>query len=54
MKLLCGMDRRVRKTIGELQGRFTPRRATSNWSAVNIGRAQELSKQGRWGGTEGV
>ena len=27
--------------------RFTPRRATSNWSAVNIGRVAELTKQGR-------
>jgi uncharacterized protein YdeI (YjbR/CyaY-like superfamily) len=27
--------------------RFTPRKTTSNWSAVNIGRAKELTKQGR-------
>lgn len=39
----------VRKTIDaeSYKIRFTPRRATSNWSAINIGRAQELSKQGR-------
>jgi uncharacterized protein YdeI (YjbR/CyaY-like superfamily) len=27
--------------------RFTPRKATSNWSAVNIGRVQELCRLGR-------
>ena len=27
--------------------RFTPRKATSNWSAVNIGRVQELTRLGR-------
>lgn len=27
--------------------RFTPRKATSNWSAVNIGRVKELTKLGR-------
>ena len=27
--------------------RFTPRKPTSNWSAVNIGRVQELTHQGR-------
>jgi uncharacterized protein YdeI (YjbR/CyaY-like superfamily) len=26
--------------------RFTPRKATSNWSAVNIGKVEELVKQG--------
>src|SRR5438045_4075257 len=39
----------LRKTIDaeSYKIRFTPRKATSNWSAVNIGRAQELTKQGR-------
>ena len=27
--------------------RFTPRRPTSTWSAINIGRVRELSRQGR-------
>ena len=27
--------------------RFTPRRPTSTWSAVNIGRVEELTRQGR-------
>ena len=27
--------------------RFTPRRPTSNWSAINIAKVKELSKQGR-------
>lgn len=27
--------------------RFTPRKPTSTWSAVNIGRVQELARQGR-------
>jgi uncharacterized protein YdeI (YjbR/CyaY-like superfamily) len=39
----------LRKTIDteSYKIRFTPRKATSNWSAVNIGRAKELTKQGR-------
>jgi uncharacterized protein YdeI (YjbR/CyaY-like superfamily) len=39
----------LRKTIDaeSYKIRFTPRKATSNWSAVNIGRAQDLTKQGR-------
>lgn len=39
----------LRKTIdaASYKIRFTPRKATSNWSAVNIGRAKELTKQGR-------
>ena len=39
----------LRKSIDETsyQIRFTPRKATSNWSAVNIARARELTKLGR-------
>jgi uncharacterized protein YdeI (YjbR/CyaY-like superfamily) len=39
----------LRKTIDahRYKIRFTPRKTTSNWSAVNIGRAKELTKQGR-------
>lgn len=39
----------LRKTIDveSYKIRFTPRKATSNWSAVNIGRVQELTKLGR-------
>ncbi len=39
----------LRKTIDaeSYMIRFTPRKKTSNWSAVNIGRVQELTKQGR-------
>jgi len=39
----------LRKTIDakNYKIRFTPRKTTSNWSAVNIGRAKELTKQGR-------
>src|SRR5204862_6787364 len=39
----------LRKTIdGEsYKIRFTPRKARSNWSAVNIGRARELIRLGR-------
>jgi uncharacterized protein YdeI (YjbR/CyaY-like superfamily) len=39
----------LRKTIGaeSYKIRFTPRKKTSNWSAVNIGRVKELTKLGR-------
>src|SRR3981081_4628715 len=39
----------LRKTIDALSSRirFTPRKATSNWSAVNIGRVRELTRLGR-------
>jgi uncharacterized protein YdeI (YjbR/CyaY-like superfamily) len=39
----------LRKTIDaqSYKIRFTPRKKTSDWSAVNIGRVQELTKQGR-------
>jgi uncharacterized protein YdeI (YjbR/CyaY-like superfamily) len=39
----------LRKTIHaeSYKIRFTPRKATSNWSAVNIGRVHELTKLGR-------
>lgn len=39
----------LRKTIDgdSYKIRFTPRKATSNWSAVNIGRVKELTKLGR-------
>ena len=39
----------IRKTIDaeSYKIRFTPRKATSNWSAVNIARVKELTKQGR-------
>jgi uncharacterized protein YdeI (YjbR/CyaY-like superfamily) len=39
----------LRKTIDaeSYQIRFTPRQPMSNWSAVNIGRVQELTKLGR-------
>jgi uncharacterized protein YdeI (YjbR/CyaY-like superfamily) len=39
----------LRKTIDaeSYKIRFTPRQATSNWSAVNIGRVRELTRLGR-------
>ncbi|HEV2841019.1 MAG TPA: YdeI/OmpD-associated family protein [Chthoniobacterales bacterium] len=39
----------LRKTIDaeSYKIRFTPRKATSNWSAVNIGRVQELTRLDR-------
>lgn len=39
----------IRKGIDEesYMIRFTPRKATSNWSAVNIGRVAVLTKEGR-------
>jgi uncharacterized protein YdeI (YjbR/CyaY-like superfamily) len=39
----------LRKTIDakSYKIRFTPRKKTSNWSGVNIGRVKELTKQGR-------
>jgi uncharacterized protein YdeI (YjbR/CyaY-like superfamily) len=39
----------LRKTIDaeSYKIRFTPRKKTSNWSAVNIGRVQELTRLGR-------
>lgn len=39
----------LRKSLGEesYMIRFTPRKARSTWSAVNIGRVAELTKQGR-------
>ena len=39
----------VRKSIDETSYiiRFTPRKPRSTWSAVNIGRVQELAKEGR-------
>jgi len=39
----------LRKTIDEqsYRIRFTPRKPTSTWSAVNIGRVKELTRQGR-------
>ncbi len=39
----------IRKTIDaeSYKIRFTPRKKTSNWSAVNIGRVKELTKLGR-------
>ena len=39
----------LRKTIDaeSYKIRFTPRKKTSNWSAVNIARVKELTKQGR-------
>ena len=39
----------LRKTIDaeSYKIRFTPRKTTSNWSAINIGRVKELTKQGR-------
>jgi uncharacterized protein YdeI (YjbR/CyaY-like superfamily) len=39
----------LRKTIDaeSYKIRFTPRKATSNWSAVNIGRVKELTMLGR-------
>lgn len=39
----------LRKTIDaeSYKIRFTPRKKESNWSAVNIGRVKELTKQGR-------
>src|SRR6476620_2596556 len=39
----------VRRSLGEeaYTIRFTPRRATSIWSSVNVGRVAELTKQGK-------
>lgn len=39
----------IRKRVNDqaYTNRFTPRRAGSNWSAINIGRVGELSKQKR-------
>jgi uncharacterized protein YdeI (YjbR/CyaY-like superfamily) len=39
----------IRKRIDEDRYtiRFTPRKTTSNWSAINIARVKELTKQGR-------
>ncbi|HWM25602.1 MAG TPA: YdeI/OmpD-associated family protein [Chthoniobacterales bacterium] len=39
----------LRKTIDaeSYKIRFTPRKSTSNWSAVNIGRVRELTRLGR-------
>ena|SRR5437762_1227983 len=39
----------IRKAVDESSYviRFTPRKATSNWSAINTARAAELAKQGR-------
>jgi len=39
----------IRKRIDDVSYaiRFTPRKPGSNWSAINIGRVQELMKQGR-------
>lgn len=39
----------IRKAVDESSYmiRFTPRKPTSTWSAVNIGRVAELSKEGR-------
>ena len=39
----------LRKTIDaeSYKIRFTPRKTTSNWSAVNIGRVKEMTKQAR-------
>ena len=39
----------VRRTIDDVSYviRFTPRRARSNWSAINVKRAKELTKLGR-------
>jgi len=39
----------IRKSIDEQSYmiRFTPRKATSNWSAVNIGRVAVLTREGR-------
>ncbi|HWM92332.1 MAG TPA: YdeI/OmpD-associated family protein [Thermoanaerobaculia bacterium] len=39
----------VRKSLGEesYMIRFTPRKPSSNWSAVNVARVEELSREGR-------
>jgi uncharacterized protein YdeI (YjbR/CyaY-like superfamily) len=39
----------IRKSIDETSyaNRFTPRKRTSNWSAINVARVTELTKQGR-------
>jgi uncharacterized protein YdeI (YjbR/CyaY-like superfamily) len=39
----------IRKSVDDISytNRFTPRRPRSNWSAVNIKRAQELIREGR-------
>lgn len=39
----------IRKRIDDhtYQIRFTPRKATSNWSAINVGRVADLTSQGR-------
>jgi len=38
----------IRKSLGEASYmiRFTPRKPASNWSAINIGRVEELEKMG--------
>jgi uncharacterized protein YdeI (YjbR/CyaY-like superfamily) len=38
----------IRKSVDEMRytNRFTPRKPGSNWSAVNVRRVEELSKQG--------
>jgi uncharacterized protein YdeI (YjbR/CyaY-like superfamily) len=49
-EVLCvGWIDGIRKTIDaeSYKIRFTPRKTTSNWSAVNIARVKELTKQGR-------
>jgi len=47
--LCVGWIDAVRKSLGaeSYMIRFTPRKAGSNWSAVNIGRVAELRKDGR-------
>jgi uncharacterized protein YdeI (YjbR/CyaY-like superfamily) len=47
--LCAGWIDGLRKTIDaeSYKIRFTPRKKTSNWSAVNIGRVKELTKLGR-------
>jgi uncharacterized protein YdeI (YjbR/CyaY-like superfamily) len=39
----------IRKSVGEASytNRFTPRKPRSNWSAVNVARVAELTRQGR-------
>ncbi|MCY7388201.1 MAG: YdeI/OmpD-associated family protein [Burkholderiales bacterium] len=47
--LCAGWIDGVRKRIDDdtYQIRFTPRKSTSNWSAINIARVAELTSQGR-------
>ena len=47
--LCAGWIDGVRKRIDDdtYQIRFTPRKATSNWSAINIARVADLTNQGR-------